>query len=79
MNTENLCSQAPGPRTPAAYTDARGFAALFDPPLSIGTVRKLQRERAIPFARIGRRVVFNVEAAKAAIADHLTVQARGGR
>lgn len=38
---------------------AQRLAGYFDPALSIGFIRKLQRTRAIPFHRLGRRVLFD--------------------
>jgi hypothetical protein len=61
----------------ADFVSAEKFAALFDPPLSIGFIRKLQAQRAIPFIRLGRRVLFSPKAAREALEKHYTIRARG--
>ena len=52
-------TKSPTQDQPARFVGAARLAILFDPPLSIGFIRKLQNEGMIPSVRLGRRVLFD--------------------
>jgi len=64
------------PSTQPEFVSAERLAALFDPPLSIAFIRDLQTRRTIPFVRLGRRVLFNVNEVQRTLAESLTVRPR---
>ena len=61
----------------AQFVDAKGIATLFDPPLCVNFVRKLQSTRVIPFVRLGRRVLFSPTAVVEALNKRNTIHPRG--
>ncbi len=61
----------------AEYVSAERLGLMFDPPLSIATIRRFQTRRVIPFVRLGRRVLFSPAAVRRALESRHTVRARG--
>jgi len=49
------------------YVDAEQIRKIFDPPVSVGTIRRWQRSKTIPFAKVGGKVIFDVERVRAYI------------
>ena len=50
------------------YVGAEQIRLIFNPPVSIATIRRWQKRRKIPFAKIGGRVIFDVDRVEAHIA-----------
>ena len=75
----NLKTTVKDASTQAEYVSAEKLADLFDPPLSIGFIRALQKSRTIPYVRLGRRVLFSPAAVRGALDTKLTVLPRGER
>lgn len=55
------------PQSWPRLVSAKYLGLYFNPPLSIGFIRSLQRTKAIPFHRLGRRVLFDPTEVMAAL------------
>jgi len=69
----------PGPAVELSapeYVSAERLAVMFDPPLSIGFIRSLQKRRVIPATFLGRRVLFSPAKVRGVLESQFTVKAR---
>ena len=55
---------------------AERLSCLFDPPLSVRTIRKWQKGRIIPFYKVGARVLFDPNRVREHLIRHREIRPR---